>query len=265
MDGIIEFRRFHEILYSRQDEKINYTKKGFRPAKVRAYLIHNILRNFKNGNIADIGCGEGFFLTSLSSKFEKLIGIDFSLPSLKKLKQIIDDKKYGNIDIILADAHAVPIRDKVFDFALCMETLEHIYDPRRGLMELRRISKDKILITVPCYSNETRRKTTDRLGISITEYLKSIYKVTKTTHIHSFSESSLLNMVDVAGLKIEEMIRFGFVSFAFHLLDKAISLNINPKIEYVLTKLDIMLGKIPIYRSSLLSWGNTDCLILLKV
>ena len=50
---------------------------------------------------------------------------------------------------LVADAHCIPLRDKIVDGILCKSVLEHLLNPFKGLLEMQRVSKNNILVIVP--------------------------------------------------------------------------------------------------------------------
>jgi len=50
---------------------------------------------------------------------------------------------------LLADAHCIPLRDKIVDSIFCKSVLEHLISPSKGLSEMQRVSKNIIVVVVP--------------------------------------------------------------------------------------------------------------------
>lgn len=50
---------------------------------------------------------------------------------------------------LISDAHYLPIRDKVINYVFCKSVLEHLKNPFKGLSEMKRISKNRIIVIVP--------------------------------------------------------------------------------------------------------------------
>lgn len=74
---------------------------------------------------------------------------------------IMRDSNYLRIDIepayhpdVVADVQNLPFNDKVFDFVLCDNVVEHVEKPNNALKELKRVSKE-ILIIVPKWYHHT--------------------------------------------------------------------------------------------------------------
>jgi len=96
-------------------------------------------------SVLDVGCGNGAFVDALIRTFpyklDRLLGLDSSFEALRHVKS---KKIYGNINNL-------PFRNNNFDFVSCFEVLEHLplEDFRKGILELQRISRKYIMITVP--------------------------------------------------------------------------------------------------------------------
>ena len=52
---------------------------------------------------------------------------------------------------LFADAHNLPLRDKTIDESRCFHVLEHLESPKKGLNELKRVTKESINIRVPVW------------------------------------------------------------------------------------------------------------------
>lgn len=50
---------------------------------------------------------------------------------------------------LISDAHYLPIRDRVINYVFCKSVLEHLKNPFKGLSEMKRISKNRIIVIVP--------------------------------------------------------------------------------------------------------------------
>jgi len=96
-------------------------------------------------SVLDVGCGNGDFADALIRTFpyklNRLLALDSSFEALRYVKS---EKIYGNINNL-------PFRNKIFDFVSCLEVLEHLplEDFRKGILELQRISRKYVMITVP--------------------------------------------------------------------------------------------------------------------
>ena len=84
-----------------------------------------------------------------------------------------------------------------FDLVTCIEVLEHIPDFKNALYELKRISKNWIIITVP-YEQNLKTKLCPHC-------LKTFYV---DGHIHSFSSQKLKDICEVNGFSVVKIERY---------------------------------------------------------
>ncbi|MFN5459389.1 MAG: class I SAM-dependent methyltransferase [Bacteroidota bacterium] len=91
------------------------------------------------GNLLDFGCGSKPYKSLFN--VNKYIGIDFENEG--------HSHKNENIDIIY-DRGALPFNDFEFDYILCTEVLEHLFDIDEKLKEFNRVLKKDGLLFVTC-------------------------------------------------------------------------------------------------------------------
>lgn len=93
----------------------------------------------------DAGCGEGFALRHIAHGRDlTLVGLDASPEALLVARQLSPEQRFVGGNVL-----ALPFPPGSFDLVLCMEVLEHLDDPARGLAELRRTSREWLLLSVP--------------------------------------------------------------------------------------------------------------------
>jgi SAM-dependent methyltransferase len=98
------------------------------------------------GWTVDIGCGTGYHYPYYDS-LENVIGIDFNLDSLKKIK-----KRYSEAILIHADCCNVPLKDGLAGKVFSIYILEHIYYLENVLLEIQRIlsAEGTFFVGLPC-------------------------------------------------------------------------------------------------------------------
>jgi ubiquinone/menaquinone biosynthesis C-methylase UbiE len=125
-----------------------YQSKGllFRFANQRFFkTIRDMLGDLNLATTLDAGCGEGVVLEKISLTQDKLaIGLDLDRSRLELAKET-----HLSVSFIQGNLHNLPFRDECFDTILALEVLEHVGDPERALMELHRIAKTYLLVSVP--------------------------------------------------------------------------------------------------------------------
>jgi ubiquinone/menaquinone biosynthesis C-methylase UbiE len=87
--------------------------------------------------VCDVGAGAGKFTLRAVEEDAKVVALDIDLHGLARLKV-----KNCEIDVIRADARALPLRDNLFDAAVSMEVVDYIPELDKVLVECNRILKE---------------------------------------------------------------------------------------------------------------------------
>lgn len=90
--------------------------------------------------ILDVGCGSGHFMPWLVERDLRPIGLDRAPAMLASL-----ERRVPGFPLLLADAHALPLRDRAVDLVLFVTTIEFLDDPRRALVEAVRVARVGVL------------------------------------------------------------------------------------------------------------------------
>jgi ubiquinone/menaquinone biosynthesis C-methylase UbiE len=97
-----------------------------------------IKKNIKIKNsdyLLDVGCGTAFSLEHFNCK---KTGVD---PSIRLLKQNKKD------DLIQSVGEYLPFKDDSFDIIISITAIHNFDDLKKGLREIKRVAKDKIIIS----------------------------------------------------------------------------------------------------------------------
>jgi ubiquinone/menaquinone biosynthesis C-methylase UbiE len=113
----------------------------------RLRLILETLEGISYNDVLEVGCAEGLYLKLLSrnqaSGKQAQVGLDIAKNYLIKARGKVPDGFF-----VLGDAHMLPFKDSSFDLVLCSEVLEHVSDPKLVFVELGRVSRKFVLVTV---------------------------------------------------------------------------------------------------------------------
>jgi SAM-dependent methyltransferase len=136
------------ILYDPSIEEEARTTGWYLNARDR--FVIKIAKEFANLNsankILDGGCGQGGVLGLIQQEGIFTVGNDMAKES------VLWGIKKGRIkNGIQASLTHLPFKDDAFDISICTEVLEHVEDDLSSLRELNRVTKNKIIITVPAH------------------------------------------------------------------------------------------------------------------
>lgn len=121
-----------------------------------AQTIHQVNRG--TTRCLDAGCGTGMTTTALADRCATIVAVDYSLESLKVLK----NKGLANVLVVQADLRALPFAQAVFDACVCGNTLQHLKPTgpqQHAVEELSRVARSggAVSISVHHYSNKKRK------------------------------------------------------------------------------------------------------------
>ncbi|MFD0963102.1 class I SAM-dependent methyltransferase [Pseudofulvibacter geojedonensis] len=113
----------------------------------RTFKAYEIVSTLINGNVLEIGCGEGYAIELLKQKATSLTLVDKSKSSLQKIK-----KTHPNLTIYQSRIPPlIQIKDNTFDSVISFQVIEHIKDYNSYLKEIKRVLKPggKAYLTTP--------------------------------------------------------------------------------------------------------------------
>jgi len=153
--------------------------------KLHKDIILDIIKKHRiSGKMLDAGCGDGFILSFLDKKENKLFGIDVSKKAIEIAKI-----KVPSCEFFVKDLSKKINLDKKFDLIICSHTLEHIKNEKIAIHNL--ISNLKIggylIINSPLNSN----------------------KPLEYGELHSYSKVKLIKLFSRKELKIIEKCSYG--------------------------------------------------------
>jgi ubiquinone/menaquinone biosynthesis C-methylase UbiE len=121
---------------------------------VRAHL--DPPRDLAGKELLEIGCGRGGLTAWLASRqyaAGRLVAVDVSGVAVNKGRAFAAERGLGSIDWMVGDIHHLGFRSATFDTVVSCETVEHLNDPQRALLELARVLKrgGRLFLTTPNY------------------------------------------------------------------------------------------------------------------
>jgi ubiquinone/menaquinone biosynthesis C-methylase UbiE len=88
--------------------------------------------------IVDLGCGAGTYCRFLRKRGFRIIGLDYSLPILKRAQELQGDEE---IQLLNGEVYNLPLSDQCVDVVVCIGVLQTLSDEKRALKEIRRVLK----------------------------------------------------------------------------------------------------------------------------
>lgn len=212
-------------------------------------LVKRFLDRFSSPHILDVGCGEGYYTSSLVTKNSFVVGVDIAINCLRRAKRNVE-----GADFVLCDANAMPFKGEAFDLVIAAQFLEHVTDPIFTVSTLRSLMKNNgfIFYEIPSKSNLTdillrkllRREPVWGLKIDL-------------SHKHFFSKEKLTQVFKECQLKLIKV--YGVVHFRYHFpLISRLVCDWKRKFWHQLNVLDNLFGIINN------EWGSIQIYLLVK-
>lgn len=104
-------------------------------ARLRSFLRY-WTKNAAGAIWLDAGCGAGTYSQAMAAAGQRVIGLDYSLPSLVKARQ---RRPQGVIAWVAADVTRLPLPSGSCDGAICFGVLQALSGPERVVSELARV------------------------------------------------------------------------------------------------------------------------------
>lgn len=131
-----QFDFYNELAEKYPESQLVYET---RSGKIRKWFIGRLLSRL-HGSLLDVGCNDYVYEPFWKGEY---VGVDIARAVLTK----------GSRSGVWADVYLLPFKHHSFDYALCTETLEHLWHRVEALTEISRVLKDpgELFITVPHY------------------------------------------------------------------------------------------------------------------
>jgi ubiquinone/menaquinone biosynthesis C-methylase UbiE len=122
-------------------------------------IARKIISFDKDDAVLDIGCGTGIITKEIAKLVKKVVAIDISKEMIKNAPKV------KNIEYFVADATKLHFADKSFDKIISFTVLQDIKDKDSALIEMKRVCKGEILLTV-----QKRNKKIDEIKKLVSKY-----------------------------------------------------------------------------------------------
>jgi SAM-dependent methyltransferase len=181
-----------------------YWNEGQPPHELGDQLRSVFERNIGAGyRCLDVGCGDGRKSGPwLAGHAGGYVGVDVSETAVAEARALGLDAR------TIEDAAALPFPDAEFDAVVCIEVLEHLFEPQHALAEIRRVLRPggTAIATVPNVAYWRRRLELAFLGRWDPHGDdRSVNEPWRDPHLRFFNPRSLERLVVVAGLRPVEI------------------------------------------------------------
>ncbi len=181
------------VEYYQEGVKHSKLQKIWHGGKLRNCL--ELLKTTQWNTLLDVGCASGYFISKVRDNFpeRKYVGIDVYEKAI-----IYGKKTYQGIDFKVAGADKLPFKNNSFDLVLFYETIEHVKDPEKCLIEIKRVLNPKGHLILAMDSGNFLF----RIIWFIWE--RTYGRVWQGAHLHPFYHKNLEKLINDVGFKINK-------------------------------------------------------------
>jgi SAM-dependent methyltransferase len=167
----------------------------------KIHALHEVLAGSSYGSILDVGAGDGVLLAAVARTSARRVGTDLPDDALEKMGA-------RGLEAVKTDLESsrLPFDDGTFDVTMCLDVLEHVFDPEALLAEIARVTAPggRVILAVPNAFNVA-----NRAAYALGRHIDVMDVAHRTgamfsEHIRFFSEPLLDQMVGAAGLRVDE-------------------------------------------------------------
>ncbi len=167
---------------------------------IKAENIINIGKGLKYKSVLEISCGTGIILKTLSERrfAERYYAIDISESAIEYVR---NQHIKGLIEAKRNNALKICYDDRSFDLAILSHFLEHLEEPKKALLEAKRVA-NYILVEIPLEDNIISRLKT--LFLRFIKFDNNYKLKSDIGHVYFFNRNNAVNLVISCGLQIED-------------------------------------------------------------
>jgi ubiquinone/menaquinone biosynthesis C-methylase UbiE len=169
--------------------------------------LREILKTSVRPTVLDVGTGQGFFIKTLLeylSSYEFIIGIDTKEEVLAKAREI---HKNDRIKFISMDGENIHFEDNSMDIVCISNTLHHLPNKKKVLMEMKRVLKTNgfFIVNEMFCDNQSQKQLSH---VQLHHLQGELDTLLDICHNKTFTMQQLTDIVEDIDLKIERIFEY---------------------------------------------------------
>ncbi|MBN2015040.1 MAG: methyltransferase domain-containing protein [Candidatus Altiarchaeota archaeon] len=182
-DGVEKY--YQDYIGMRFEDKDKTLKRKAQYEIDKDYIQQHIM----SGKVLDVGCSGGFFLETLSNKFEKY-GVEID----KKAVEFARENYSFGSNVRAVRLEEAPFEDATFDLVIMRGVIEHLHDPSTAIAKISSLLKKGGFFYVAATPNS--------LSFSADFYREKWNQFHPIRHLYYFSVETLPALCSRFGLKL---------------------------------------------------------------
>lgn len=149
----------------------------------------------ENDRVLDIATGSGFLALEFAKRSTGVTGCDITRNMLLYAREKQKNSGLNNIDFLLSDIESLPFPDGAFDIVSCRFAFHHFPDPKKALLEMKRVSGHSIVLVDGVSSEEPGKS----------RFHNEIEKMRDPSHVRINTLNEIKNMFEDIGAVIKDI------------------------------------------------------------
>ena len=202
----------------------NATKMGEYLNRKEQEAIDSFLKSNEMGTCLDIACGSGRFCIPVSQYGINVVGVDYNLVGLKKLKYNAGGE---SIMVVRGDMNSLPFKESSFDCIICIQAVDYT-DVKNLLKDYNKILRKGGFLLFPIANKHSYKR-----------YVHRVLSSYRTFYRYSFGE--IRSYLEKEGFDVRKCRGYNWIPFkrnsnsvligVFEFLEKILRLNHLPRIS----------------------------------
>lgn len=162
-------------------------------------LVRRVLSGMRYQHALDIATGGGHCALAVAPYSDRVTATDVTPRMIEAAREFFAENEATNIEVVEADAHALPFGDGHFDLVTCRIAPHHFEDPAQFVREAARVLRPggKFLLIDNIAPEDER----------FDAFINWLESARDPSHVRSLKVSQWRELVESAGLEIRECLR----------------------------------------------------------
>jgi SAM-dependent methyltransferase len=156
--------------------------------------------------VVDLGCGSGFTAMRYVHRVGRLVGLDFSMESLRLFRRRLSPELRERVLLVQADLCRPPLAKHVFDKAISAGVLEHVPTDearRKAMISISELLRPGGQFTCTVYNWSLQKQFEGGAGIGDNTRKEGFHN--SGIYYYNFDASEFRDMLDSAGMRVSKM------------------------------------------------------------
>jgi len=156
-------------------------------------------RLMSGDSLLDVGCGPGTITMDLAELVAPgpVVGIDRSKEVIERAREAAEARALSNLSFEVGDVYELEFEDSSFDVVYAHQVLQHLSEPTRALVEMRRILRDGGWLAVR--DGDYGEFTWSPPSVGLTRWMQLYHQITRKNGAEADAGRHLAEWVEAAG------------------------------------------------------------------